>query len=437
MSIVPKPIAPGTLALHGGQKPDPTTGSRATPIYQTVSYVFEDGEHASSLFNIARAGYVYSRISNPTVAVLEERMAALDRGVGAVAASSGMAAIHLTIATLLSAGDHIVSSRSLYGGTHNLMSYTLPRFGIDTTFVDPRSPRAFADAINERTKMVFAETLSNPLLEVLDLPAVAAIAHERGLPLVVDATMTTPMLQKSLQLGADLSVHSLTKFVGGHGIALGGCVVDSGSFDWEGCGRFPTLSEDFPGFNELDLAEEFGPSAFLVVARMQGLRDFGGSLSPQNAFYLLQGLETLPLRMRRHTENADAMVDFLCAQDEIERILHPRMPEHPDQELGRRLLPQGCGAVFSFELKGGREAGIEFVRSLRLFSHLANIGDAKSLVIHPASTTHSRMSREDLDKAGISQGLVRFSVGLEEIDDLIADVKHGLSAVRRLSRKKA
>ena len=226
--------------MHGGQKPDPTTGSRAVPIHQTVSYVFEDGEHASSLFNIARAGYVYSRISNPTVAVLEERMAALDCGVGAVAAASGMAAIHLTVATLLSAGDHIVSSRSLYGGTHNLMSYTLPRFGIEATFVDPRSPQAFADAINERTKMVFAETLSNPLLEVLDLPAVAAVAHERSLPLVVDATMTTPMLQKSLQLGADLSIHSLTKFVGGHGIALGGCVVDSGSFDWEGSGRFPT-----------------------------------------------------------------------------------------------------------------------------------------------------------------------------------------------------
>ena len=245
------------------------------------------------------------------------------------------------------------------------------------------------------------------------------------------------MLQKPLQLGADLCIHSLTKFVGGHGIALGGCVVDSGSFDWEASGRFPTLSEDFPGFNELNLAEEFGPSAFLVAARMQGLRDFGGSLSPQNAFYLLQGLETLPLRMHRHTENADALVDFLCSQDEVTRILHPRMEGHPDRELARRLLPHGCGAVFSFELKGGREAGVEFVRSLRLFSHLANIGDAKSLVIHPSSTTHSRMSPEDLEKAGISQGLVRFSVGLEEIGDLIADVERGLSAVRRLSRQKS
>lgn len=416
-----------TLSLHAGQRPDPETGSRAAPIYQTTSFVFRDTDHAASLFDIGRAGHVYSRISNPTVAVLEERVAALEGGVGAVATASGMAAIHLVVTALMSAGSHIVSSRSLYGGTHNLFAYTLPRFGINTTFVDPRDPEAFRQAIRPETRALFAETIGNPRCEVLDVERVAAVAHESAIPLIVDATLTTPCLMQPFDLGADIVLHSLTKFMGGHGIAIGGVMVDSGNFDWEASGKFESLTESYDGFHGIDFSEDFGPTALLLRARREGLRDFGAALSPGNAFYILQGLETLPLRMQRHVSNSREVVAFLTGNEAVQYVTFPELPTHPDHELAKRLLPKGCGAVFSFELKGGREAGRKFIESLQLFSHLANVGDAKSLVIHPASTTHGRMDIMDLKAAGISEGLVRLSVGLEEPQDLIDDLSRALS----------
>ena len=415
-----------TLALHAGQQPDSETRSRATPIYQTTSYVFDDSDKASSLFDVARAGHVYSRISNPTVAVLEERVAALEGGVGAVCTASGMAAIHLGLTTIAGAGSHIVASRSLYGGTHNLLSYTLPRFGITTTFVDPQDPQAFADAIRPETRILFAETVANPRCEILDIPKVSAIAHDAGLPLMIDATLTTPYLMPTLKMGADIVMHSLTKFMGGHGVAVGGVLVDGGRFDWEASGKFPELSEPYAGFHGMDFVEEFGPAAYIMRARKEGLRDFGASLSPGNAFHLLQGLETLPMRMDRHVSNTEKIVQFLVEHDAVSAVHHPSVTTHKDHELARQLLPKGCGAVFSFELAGGRPAGSAFIENLQLFSHLANVGDAKSLVIHPASTTHSRMDDEALISAGISAGLVRLSVGLEAVDDLLNDLKQAL-----------
>ncbi len=423
----PKSLGFETLALHAGQQPDPTTGARAQPIYQTVSFAFGNSDEAASRFDIARSGYVYSRIGNPTVAALEERLAMLEGGVGAVATASGMAAIHLAIATLAGAGSHIVASRALYGGTHNLLSYTLPRFGIETSFVDPREPAAFAAAVRPETVMIFAETVGNPRCEVLDVPAVAGVAHAAGVPLVIDATLTTPCLMQPLSLGADLVVHSLTKFIGGHGVALGGAVVDGGRFDWmQSRARFPTLCEPYEGFHGLNFAEEFGPQAFIIRARREGLRDFGAALPATSAFQLMQGLETLPLRMPRHVANAQAVAEFLAAHDAVEQVTYPGLPDHPDHELAQRLLPQGVGAVFSFEIKGGREAGRRLIESLSVFSHLANVGDAKSLVIHPASTTHSRMDEAALAATGISPGLVRLSVGLETPADLIDDLARGL-----------
>lgn len=422
----PRYIGFDTLSLHAGQKPDPATGARAAPIYQSTSFVFKDADHAASLFDVARAGHVYSRISNPTVGMLEERVAALEGGVGAVATASGMAAIHLGIVTLLGAGSHIVSSRSLYGGTHNLLAYTLPRFGITTTFVDPQDPQAFADAIRPETRLIFGETVANPRLEIIDIPRLAEIAHSHGLPLMLDATLTTPYLLKPFEHGADIVMHSLTKFMGGHGVAIGGAIIDSGGFDWEGSGLFPGLSEPYEGFHGMDFAEEFGPTAFLMRARKEGLRDFGACMSPTNAFHILQGIETLPMRMQRHMDNTRSVVAFLSENPAVEYVTYPELPEHPDHELAKQLLPDGCGAVFSFELKGGREAGRKFIDSLRLFSHLANVGDAKSLVIHPASTTHSRMDAEALKDAGISEGLVRLSIGIEDPQDLIDDLGRAL-----------
>lgn len=430
----PRYLGFDTLTLHAGQQADPVTGARAVPLYQTVSYVLNDGDLAASRFDIARTGHVYSRISNPTVAVLEERLAALENGVGAVAAATGMAAIHLAIATLAGSGCHIVASRALYGGTHNLFSYTLPRFGIDTTFVDPRDPDAFRRAVNERTVMLYAETVANPNCEVLDVPSVAAAAHEAGLPLVIDATLTTPYLMRPLDHGADIVVHSLTKFIGGHGIAMGGAVVDGGRFDWEASpGRFATLSEPYEGFHGLDFAEEFGPSAFLMRARREGLRDFGGVLSPVNAHQLLQGLETLPLRMQRHVDNAQAIARFLDEHEAVEFVNYPGLAGHPDHALAQSLLPRGAGAVFSFGVRGGLEAGRRVIESLNLFSHLANVGDAKSLVIHPASTTHSRMDEAARRASGISDGLVRLSIGLEDPTDLIDDLARALHRSQKVS----
>lgn len=427
----PKTYGFDTLSLHAGQRPDPEFGARAVPIFQSTSYVFPDSEHAASLFNLERAGHVYSRISNPTVAVLEERLAALENGVGAICTASGQAALHLAVATLMGAGGHIVSSRSLYGGSHNLFTHTLPRFGIETAFVDPRDPRAFAEAIRPETRLVFGETLGNPGCEVLDIPEVAKVAHDAGLPLLIDNTFATPYLARPIEQGADLVMHSVTKFLGGHGIAVGGGLVDGGTLDWEASGKFPTLTEPYAGYHGLDFAEEFGPAAFVMRARAEGLRDFGAAMSPTNAFYLLQGVETLPVRMERHVNNAEALVDFLAGHEAVTQVLHPRMPDHPDHELAKRLLPKGCGAVFSFEIKGGREAGRRFIDAIQLFSHLANVGDAKSLVIHPASTTHQQMDAAALKAAGISEGLIRLSVGLEDIGDLTDALGRALKASQK------
>ncbi len=420
-----------TLSLHAGQRPDGVSGARATPIYQTTSFVFQDTDHAAALFNGERAGHVYSRISNPTNAVLEERIAALEGGIGAIATASGQAALHLAVATLMGAGAHIVASHSLYGGSHNLLSYTLPRFGITTSFVDPRDPDAFRRAIRPETRLLFGEVLGNPGLEVLDIPAVAAVAHDQGLPLLIDATFTTPYLCQPFEHGADLIVHSATKFLGGHGVAIGGLVVDSGRFDWDRSGRFTELTEPYAGFHGMDFTEEYGPAAFLLRARKEGLRDFGACMSPTTAFHILQGVETLPLRMEKHVSNTRRLVEFLAAHAAVEMVHYPELPAHPDHELARRLLPRGAGAVFSFVIKGGRAAGRRFIEHLDLFSHLANVGDAKSLVIHPASTTHHRMSATDLAAAGIAEGLIRLSVGLEDVGDLIDDLERALRASQK------
>ncbi len=420
-----------TLSLHAGQHPDPTTGARATPIYQTAAYAFRDCDHAASIFNIERAGHVYSRLSNPTNAVLEERICALEGGVGAITTASGQAAMHLAIATLMGAGSHIVSSQSLYGGSHNLLAYTLPRFGIETSFVDARDPEAFARAIRPETRLLFGETLGNPGLEVLDVPRIAEVAHASGLPLMIDSTFTTPYLCRPLELGADIVMHSATKFLSGHGVVIGGLLVDGGSFDWEASGHFPTLTEPYAGFHNLDFAEEFGPAAFIARARREGARDFGACMSAMTAFLVLQGIETLPLRMQKHIENARRLAAFLHDHEAVEWVNHPDLPDHPDHELARRLLPRGAGAVFSFGLRGGRAAGQRFIERLQLVSHLANVGDAKTLVIHPASTTHHRMDAAALAAAGISEGLVRISVGIESIDDLLVDISAGLRAAQK------
>ena len=420
-----------TISLHGGQVPDPTTGSRAVPIYQTTSYVFNDTEHAASLFNLETPGHIYSRISNPTVAVLEERVAALEGGVGAVCTASGQAALHLAIVTLMGQGGHIVSSASVYGGSHNVLMHTLPRFGIETTFVDARDPEAYAAAIRPETRLIFGETLGNPGLEVMDIPRISQIAHDAGLPLLIDNTFASPALCKPISLGADIVLHSATKFLGGHGIAIGGVIVDGGHFDWEASGKFPTLTEPYEGYHGLDFAEEFGPGAYIMRARAEGLRDFGACMSPANAFHILQGVETLPLRMKHHVANARAVVAFLDGQDSVEEVGYPELPSHPDYELAKKLLPEGSGAVFSFSIKGGRDAGVKFIEALGIFSHLANVGDAKSLVIHPASTTHQQMDKASLELAGISEGMIRLSVGLEDVADLIDDLERALKASQR------
>jgi len=427
----PRPPAFETLSLHAGQHPDPVTGARAVPIYQTTSFVFDDADHAAALFNLERAGHIYSRISNPTVAVLEERLAALEGGVGAVCTASGMAALHLAIATLLSAGDHIVASASLYGGTINLLAHTLPRFGITTSFVNPRDLDGLAAAIRPETRLVIGETIGNPGLEVLDIPRVAAIAHAAGLPLLIDNTFASPYLCRPLELGADIVMHSVTKWIGGHGIAIGGVLVDGGRFDWEASGKFPTLTEPYGGYHGLVFSEQFGPAAFVMRARTEGLRDFGACLSPTNAFYLLQGIETLPLRMARHVENTQAVLDVLGGNEAVAWVIHPTLADHPDHELAQRLLPRGAGSIISFGIKGGRAAGRKFIEALRLASHLANVGDAKTLVIHPASTTHQQMDAAQLAASGIGEDMVRLSVGIEAAEDIIADLAQALRASQK------
>nr|WP_297357433.1 O-acetylhomoserine aminocarboxypropyltransferase [uncultured Caldimonas sp.] len=420
-----------TLALHAGSPPDPATGARAVPIYLTTSFVFEDSDHAAALFNMERSGHVYSRISNPTTAVLEERVAALEGGAGAIATSSGQAALHLAIATLMGAGSHIVASTALYGGSHNLLHYTLARFGIETSFVKPGDIDAWRAAVRPNTKLFFGETLGNPGLDVLDIPAVSAIAHEHGIPLLVDSTFTTPYLMRPFDHGADLVYHSATKFLSGHGTVIGGVLVDSGGFDWDASGRFPELTQPYAGFHNMVFTDESTVGAFLLRARREGLRDFGACMSPHTAWLILQGVETLSMRMERHIANTRKVVEFLSRHPLVERIGYPELPEHPSHALAQRLLPRGCGSVFSFDMKGNRAQGRKFIETLKVFSHLANVGDCRSLVIHPASTTHFRMDDAALAQAGITQGTIRLSIGLENADDLIDDLGRALKVAEK------
>ena len=426
-----------TLALHAGAAPDAATGARAVPIHLTTSFVFESSDHAASLFNLERGGHVYSRISNPTNAVFEQRVAALEGGIGAIATASGQAALHLTVATLMGAGSHIVASTALYGGSQNLLHYTMRRFGIDTTFVRPGDIDGWRAAARPNTRLFFGETVGNPGLDVLDIPTVSAIAHEAGVPLLVDSTLTSPYLIKPFELGADLVYHSATKFLSGHGTVIGGVVVDGGSFDWDGpraAGRFSELTEAYDGFHDMVFSEESTVGAFLLRARREGLRDFGASMSPHTAWLILQGIETLPLRMERHMSNTEKVVEFLAAHPFVSRVGHPILSTHSSHELAKKILrfgPRGAGSVFSFDIKGDRAQGRKFIEALKLFSHLANVGDCRSLVIHPASTTHFRMSDEALAAGGISQGTIRLSIGLEDADDLIDDLKKALKAAEK------
>ena len=428
----PKELKPDTLSLHAGQRPDPATGARATPIYQTSSFVFDNSEIAAGIFNVERTGHVYSRITNPTNSVLEERISALEGGIGAIATSSGQAAMHLAISTILDSGSHIIASNCLYGGSHNLLEYTFPRFDIETSFIDFRDKDLLKKSFKENTRLVFGETLGNPGLDVMDIEAVSNISHENGVPLLVDSTFTTPHLMRPFDLGADLIFHSATKFLSGHGVVIGGLLVDSGNFDWEKSGKFPQLTEPYSGFHNMIFTQEFGPAAFISRARKEGARDFGACMSPHTAFLVLQGIETLGLRMDRHVATTLQIVEYLNNHDLVEKVIYPTLTTHPDHKLASKLLPKGCGAVFTFELKGGREAGKAFIENLSIFSHLANVGDAKSLVIHPASTTHHRMDAASLEKAGISEGTIRLSVGLEDPEDLINDLDLGFRAAKKI-----
>ncbi|MBK7654325.1 MAG: O-acetylhomoserine aminocarboxypropyltransferase [Burkholderiaceae bacterium] len=420
-----------TLALHAGAAPDPSTGARAVPIHLTTSFVFESSDHAASLFNLERAGHVYSRISNPTNAVFEQRMAALEGGIGAIATASGQAALHLSVATLMGAGSHIVASTALYGGSQNLLHYTMRRFGIDTTFVKPGDIDGWRAAIRPNTKLFFGETVGNPGLDVLDISTVSAMAHEAGVPLLVDSTLTSPWLIKPFDHGADLIYHSATKFLSGHGTVVGGVVVDGGSFDWERSGKFPELTTAYDGFHNMVFSEESTVGAFLLRARREGLRDFGACMSPHTAWLILQGIETLPLRMARHMGNTERVVQFLASHPMVSRVGHPLLENHPSHALAQKLLPRGAGSVFSFDIKGNRAQGKAFIEALKIFSHLANVGDCRSLVIHPASTTHFRMTDEALAGAGIAAGTIRLSIGLEDPDDLIDDLKKALKAAEK------
>ncbi|MGH8820381.1 MAG: O-acetylhomoserine aminocarboxypropyltransferase [Rhodoferax sp.] len=425
-----------TLAVHAGAAPDPATGARAVPIHLTTSFVFESSDHAAALFNLERAGHVYSRLSNPTNAVLEQRVAALEGGIGAIATASGQAALHLAIVTLMGAGSHIVASTALYGGSQNLLHYTLRRFGIETTFVKPGDIDGWRAAIQPNTRLFFGETVGNPGLEVLDIPTVSAIAHDAGVPLLVDSTLTSPWLIKPLDHGADLIYHSATKFLSGHGTVIGGIVIDGGSFDWDAAskgaaGKFAELTAPYDGYHNMVFSEESTVGAFLLRARREGLRDFGACMSPHTAWLILQGIETLPLRMARHMSNTAKVVEFLASHPFVTRVGHPMLESHPSHALAQKLLPRGAGSVFSFDMKGNREQGKKFIEALQLFSHLANVGDCRSLVIHPASTTHFRMTDEALAAGGITQGTIRLSIGLEDPDDLIDDLKRALKAAEK------
>ncbi len=416
-----------TRSIHAGQVPDPTTGSRAVPLYQTTSYIFEDTQHGADLFNLSRAGNIYTRIMNPTTDVFEQRMADLEGGIAALATASGSAAITYAIMNVAEAGDHIVAASTLYGGTYNLLANTLPHYGIKTTFVNPEQPENFATAVQPNTKAFFVETIGNPLANVADIERIAALAHEAGVPLIVDNTFGTPYLIRPIEFGADIIVHSATKFIGGHGTSIGGVIIDAGKFDYGATDKFPMLSQPDAGYHGLNYAKDVGAAAFITRARVALLRDTGACLSPFNAWMFIQGLETLPLRVARHVENAEKVAAFLAAHPKAAWVRYPGLPGDPSHALAQKYLPKGAGSIFAFGIQGGREAAVRFIDHLQLFSLLANVADAKSLVIHPASTTHSQLSDAELAAGGITPDLIRLSVGLEDIEDLIADLDQALS----------
>lgn len=416
-----------TLAVHAGQQPDPTTGARAVPIYQTTSYNFRDADHAAALFALEEPGNIYTRMMNPTNDVFEKRIAALEGGVGALATASGQAAITYAILNIAGAGDEIVSSSSLYGGTYNLFYHTMPRLGLTVKFVDQAAPENFRRALTEKTKAFFVEIIGNPKLDVPDLEAIAQIAHEAGVPLIVDNTFATPYLCRPFEYGADIVVHSATKFIGGHGTAIGGVIVDSGRFDWTN-GKFPGLTEPDPSYHGIRYVENFGNMAYIVKARVQLLRDIGACLGPFNAFLFLQGLETLHLRMERHSANALEVARYLQYHPAVAWVSYPGLPDHPSYRNARKYLPRGAGAILSFGVKGGAEAGRRLINSVKLFSLLANVGDAKSLIIHPASTTHQQLTPEQQLSSGVTEDMVRLSIGIEDVADIIADLDQALAA---------
>ena len=420
-----------TIALHAGYQPEPEHGSRAVPIYQTTSYVFDSVDAASALFNVEQGGHIYSRITNPTVAVLEQRVAALEGGSGAVCTASGMSALFVSFVSLCSAGDHIVSAGQIYGSTVTLLKHTLKRFGIEVSFVDINDNEALDQAIQPNTKLVFCESIGNPGLEVSDLPKISAVAHKHGIPLVVDATFATPSLCRPLEHGADVVVHSLTKWIGGHGTAIGGAIVDGGKFDWSASGRFSTLTEPYEPFHGINFWEEFGPAALIMRIRAEAMRDFGAAMTPHNAFLILQGIETLSLRMKQHVENARQLVSWLQQQDNVAWVNHPDLDSNPTQEVASRLFSDGAGSMLCFGVKGGRACGAAFIDALKLSSNLANVGDARTLVLHPASTTHSRLDDAAMIKAGIGPDMIRVSVGIESIKDICSDFAAGLKAASK------
>ncbi len=425
MTDEPKYTGFETLSVHGGQQPDPATGARAVPIYQTTSFVFRDTEHAAALFALQEMGNIYTRIMNPTTDVLEQRITLLEGGVGALALASGQAAETLAILNLCNAGDNIVSMTSLYGGTYNLFRHTLPKYGIQTRFVHSNNSEEIAAAIDDHSRAVYLEAVGNPRLNIPDFQAIADLAHAKGVPVIVDSTVPTPYLLRPLDHGADIVIHSATKFIGGHGTSIGGLLVDGGKFDWAASGRFPGFTEPDPSYHGLRYAD-LGAPAFILKARVQGLRDTGACLSPFNAFLLVQGIETLALRMERHCSNALAVAQFLQEHGKVEWVNYPGLPNHQSYALAQRYMPKGQGGLIGFGIKGGKEAGRKFIDNLRLFSHLANIGDAKSLAIHPATTTHSQLTPEEQWTTGVSDDFVRLSVGIESIDDLLADLEGAL-----------
>ena len=418
-----------TLQLHAGQVVDATTKSRAVPIYQTTSFVFDDTQEGAELFALQKAGNIYTRITNPTTSAFEERIAALEGGVGALATASGMAAITYTILALAHAGDHVVAASTIYGGTFNLLKETLPRYGITTTFVDIDRLEEVEAAIKDNTKLVLIETLGNPVINIPDIEKIAEIAHKHQIPLVADNTFATPYLINVFSHGVDIVVHSATKFIGGHGTTIGGVIVDSGKFDWAASGKFPQLVEEDPSYHNISYTRDVGAAAFIVAARVQLLRDMGAALSPFNSFLLLQGLETLSLRVERHVQNAEKIVDFLVNNPKVEKVNYPKLPDSPYHALAEKYLPKGVGSIFTFHVKGGEAEARKVIDNLEIFSNLANVADAKSLVVHPATTTHAQLSDSDLEAAGVTKNQIRLSIGLENVDDLIEDLRLALEKI--------